>query len=236
MNFLKNNLANGFTLANLFSGCIGIAFLFKGQYEITAICILFSLIFDFFDGFVARLLKANSELGIQLDSLADMVSFGFLPGVAMYKLLEGYTLTLGNSFVFELSYLGYFITLMSCLRLAIFNLDDSQSYHFVGLNTPTNTLLIFGLYYSLQTQNSFLDIVNVPWILILLTALSSYLLISPIKMFALKFKSLTLADNLPKLILLLGSIVLLLIFKTVGIPLIVIYYILLSLAFQKSMN
>ncbi|MHA6696380.1 CDP-alcohol phosphatidyltransferase family protein [Chryseobacterium sp. A321] len=236
MNFIKNNLANGFTLANLFSGCIGIVHLFQGQYEITAICILLSLLFDFFDGFVARLLKANSELGVQLDSLADMVSFGFLPGVAMYKLLEGYTLTLGSDVVFELSYFGFFITLMSCLRLAIFNLDDSQSYHFVGLNTPTNTLLIFGLYYTFQTQNSFLDALNAPWILVGLTALSSYLLVSPIKMFALKFKSFTLGDNLPKILLLLGSIALLLLFKTVGIPLIVVYYIVLSLAFQKTMN
>ncbi len=235
MNFLRNNLANGFTLANLFSGCVGIVQLFLGNYELTALCIILSLVFDFFDGFVARLLRANSNLGIQLDSLADMVSFGFLPGLTMFKLLESYSITLPMELVFELKYLGFLITLFSCLRLAIFNLDTTQKYHFVGLNTPTNTILIFGLYYAMQTQDSFLDSLNQPLILVALTILSAYLLISPIKMFSLKFKSMDLRENTPKLILALGSIVILLLFKSVGLPLIVIFYILLSLLFQKKM-
>lgn len=83
MNFIKNNLANAFTLGNLFSGCIGAIHLLSGDYQVTAVCIIISLVLDFFDGFVARALDANSSLGIQLDSLADMVSFGVVPGFAM---------------------------------------------------------------------------------------------------------------------------------------------------------
>jgi CDP-diacylglycerol--serine O-phosphatidyltransferase len=94
-----------------------------------------------FDGFVARALKANSELGVQLDSLADMVSFGFLPGLTMYKALEGFgDQAFGISLPFDIKYIGLLVTLFSCLRLAIFNLDEDQKYYFKGLNTPSNTI------------------------------------------------------------------------------------------------
>lgn len=89
MNFIRNNFANALTLGNLFFGSVGAIQLVLGDYKTTALCIICSLVLDFFDGFVARALKANSELGVQLDSLADMVSFGFLPGLTMYKALEG---------------------------------------------------------------------------------------------------------------------------------------------------
>ena len=155
MNFIKNNLANAFTLANLFSGSIGVIQLLNGNYMITAICIILSLILDFFDGFIARALKSNSYLGAQLDSLADMVSFGLLPGIVMYKALEPFgTQLFGMELPFEIKYFGLFITLFSCLRLAIFNLDEEQTYYFKGLNTPSNTILIFGLYYFVQEKNS----------------------------------------------------------------------------------
>src|SRR5690606_35985085 len=135
MNFIKNNLANAFTLANLFSGSVGVIHLINGDYQTTAICIILSLILDFLDGFVARAMKSNSELGVQLDSLADMVSFGLLPGIVMYKALEPFgNQLLGMELPFEIKYLGLFVTLFSCLRLAIFNLDDEQTYYFKGLN------------------------------------------------------------------------------------------------------
>src|SRR6218665_105241 len=215
MNFIKNNLANAFTLGNLFSGCIGIVHLFLGDYQTTAICIIISLILDFFDGFIARAMNSSSNLGGQLDSLADMVSFGFLPGVAMYKMLE-YELGIWEYPSF-LKYFGLLITLFSCLRLAIFNLDDDQKYYFKGLNTPSNTILIFGIYYLTQVplpENlEFLfgeNLTNIHFfpslpLLILITILSSWLLISPIKMIAMKFKSKQLKDNYPKLALLIGG-------------------------------
>ena len=144
MNFIKNNLANAITLGNLFSGCIGAVHLLLGDYQTTAICIILSLVLDFFDGFVARALKANSNLGTQLDSLADMVSFGLIPGLAMFKMLEPFGTDLfGMQLPFEIKYFGFLITLFSCLRLAIFNLDEDQKYYFKGLNTPSNTILIF---------------------------------------------------------------------------------------------
>lgn len=242
MNFIKNNLANAITLGNLFSGCVGAVHLIIGDYQTTAICIILSLILDFFDGFVARALKANSNLGTQLDSLADMVSFGFIPGLAMFKMLEPFgNELLGMQLPFEIKYFGFLITLFSCLRLAIFNLDEDQKYYFKGLNTPSNTILIFGIYYVIQTLQSGNQFGTLSFnfnveILLLLTVISSWLLISPIKMIAMKFKSMKLQDNYPKLALLIGAILILIIFKTVGIPLVILYYILISLIFQKQLK
>lgn len=244
MNFIKNNLANAFTLGNLLSGAVGAIHLITGDYQTTAVCIAISLILDFLDGFVARALKSNSNLGAQLDSLADMVSFGLVPGLAMYKMLEPFgTGLLGMALPFEIKYFGLVITLFSCLRLAIFNLDEEQKYYFKGLNTPSNTILIFGILYvlekSLEADNrhnysGFTDIT--PLLLIGLTIISSWLLVSPIRMISLKFKSKLLKDNYSKLALLIGSILILLFFKTAGIPLIIVYYILISLIFQKEFN
>lgn len=238
MNFIKNNLANVFTLANLFSGSIGVIQLLNGNYKITAICIILSLILDFFDGFIARALKSNSNLGAQLDSLADMVSFGLLPGIVMYKALEPFgTQLFGMELPFEIKYFGLFITLFSCLRLAIFNLDEEQTYYFKGLNTPSNTILIFGLYYFVQEKNiSINEFSEAPVVLIFITIISSWLLISPIKMIAMKFKSMKLEDNYPKIALLFGAVLILILFKTIGIPLVILYYILISIVFQRQLK
>ena len=226
-----------FTLANLFSGSIGVIHLINGDYKTTAICIIISLILDFLDGFVARALKSHSNLGAQLDSLADMVSFGLLPGVAMYKMLEPFgTELFGMMLPFEIKYLGLFITVFSCLRLAIFNIDDEQKYYFKGLNTPSNTILIFGMFYVLNEVGNYSFLRANPVLMVAVTALSSWLLVSPIKMIAMKFKSMKVQDNIPKIVLLIGAILILLIFKTVGIPLVIIYYILISLIFQKQLN
>lgn len=237
MNFIKNNLANALTLGNLFSGCIGAVHLMIGDYQTTAVCIVLSLVLDFFDGFVARALKANSNLGTQLDSLADMVSFGLVPGLAMFKMLEPFgNEVFGTSIPFDIKYFGFLITLFSCLRLAIFNLDEDQKYYFKGLNTPSNTILIFGLYLAHKELSAFGFLFENEIYLLILTAISSWLLISPIKMIAMKFKSMKLQDNYPKLALLIGAILILFIFKTVGIPLVIIYYILVSLIFQKQLK
>lgn len=242
MNFIKNNLANAITLGNLFSGCVGAVHLISGDYQTTAICIILSLVLDFFDGFVARALKANSNLGTQLDSLADMVSFGLIPGLAMFKMLEPFgSEVLGLHLPLEIKYLGFLITLFSCLRLAIFNLDEDQKYYFKGLNTPSNTILIFGIYLLTTPyfpfENYAFDKNSTPvLILLVITILSSWLLISPIKMIAMKFKSMKLQDNYPKIALLIGAVLILIIFKTVGIPLIIIYYIIISLIFHKQLK
>lgn len=237
MNFIKNNLANALTLGNLFSGCVGAVHLMIGDYQTTAVCIVLSLLLDFFDGFVARALKANSNLGTQLDSLADMVSFGLVPGLAMFKILEPFgNEVFGTSIPFDIKYFGFLITLFSCLRLAIFNLDEDQKYYFKGLNTPSNTILIFGLYLAHKELSAFDFLFENEIYLLILTAISSWLLISPIKMIAMKFKSMKLQDNYPKLALLIGAILILFIFKFVGIPLVIVYYIVISLIFQKQLK
>ncbi|MBD8018541.1 CDP-alcohol phosphatidyltransferase family protein [Kaistella pullorum] len=236
MNFIKNNLANAFTLANLLSGTIGVINLITGNYQITALCIIISLILDFFDGFIARAMKSNSNLGAQLDSLADMVSFGVLPGITMYKALDPFGAQfLGAELPFELKYLGLFITLFSCLRLAIFNLDEEQTYYFKGLNTPSNTILIFGLYYAFLETEAFSFLFENQLLLLILTAISSWILIAPIRMIAMKFKSKQIKDNYPKIALAIGAILILIIFKTVGIPLVIIYYIIISVLFRKQL-
>ena len=237
MNFIKNNLANALTLGNLFCGCIAVIHIINHNYHIAAVCLVLSLALDFFDGFVARALKSNSNLGAQLDSLADMVSFGLLPGVTMFKALEGF----GNQFMdfelpFQLKYLGLFVALFSCLRLAIFNLDEEQSYYFKGLNTPSNTVLIFGMYYAFQETGMFWRTFENPIFLVGLIAASCWLLICPIKMIALKFKSMKLKDNYPKLILLLGGILLISILGLAGIPMVIVFYIIVSLIFQKQLQ
>ncbi|SUX48080.1 CDP-alcohol phosphatidyltransferase family protein [Chryseobacterium indoltheticum] len=237
MNFIKNNLANAITLGNLFSGCIGAVHLILGDYQTTAICIILSLVLDFFDGFVARALKANSNLGTQLDSLADMVSFGFIPGLAMFKMLEPFGNELfGLQLPFEIKYFGFLITLFSCLRLAIFNLDEDQKYYFKGLNTPSNTILVFGLLYAFKETQSFSFLLENELYLLIFTVVSSWILISPIKMIAMKFKSMKLQDNYPKIALLIGSILILAIFKIVGIPMVILYYIVISIIFQKQLK
>ncbi|MDR6923339.1 MULTISPECIES: phosphatidylcholine/phosphatidylserine synthase [Chryseobacterium] len=237
MNFIKNNLANLLTLANLLAGCIGAIHLILGDYQTTAICLILSSIFDFFDGFVARAVKSNSNLGLQLDSLADMISFGLIPGLTMFKALEPFgSELLGMHFPFEIKYIGLLVTVFSCLRLAIFNLDEEQRYYFKGLNTPTNTVLLFGLYYAFKETGNFSFLFENELFLIALTIITSWLLISPIKMMAMKFKSKTLKDNYPKVILLAGGIAILAFFQIVGIPMLVIYYILVSLIFQGQLK
>ena len=231
MDFIRNNLANAFTLGNLFSGSIGVIQLLNDNYEITALCILISAVLDFFDGFIARALKSNSELGVQLDSLADMVTFGVLPGLTMYVMLGD----IANCHFFWLKYLGLFITLFSCLRLAIFNIDDEQTYYFKGLNTPSNTFLIFGLYFAYQTTGSFSFLIENKILLLVLTALSSWLLVSPIKMIAMKFKSKKIEDNYPKLAFVVGIIPIMILFGWAGIPLSIVYYMLISIIFQNKL-
>ena len=237
MNFFRNQLANMFTLGNLFSGTIGVIHLIQNDLHTAFLCMVISLVLDFLDGFVARALKSSSSLGAQLDSLADMVSFGVLPGIAMLKMLEPFGSEIfGISLPFEIQYLGLFITLFSCLRLAIFNIDDEQKYFFKGLNTPTNTVLILGLLYASHESGFVTSLVESPLFLLGLTALSSWLLISPIRMIAMKFKSKRIQDNLPKIVLAAGAVLLLLFFRTLALPMLVLYYILVSVIFQKHLR
>jgi len=224
---MKRHIPNAITCANLFSGCIGIVFAFKGDLQIAAYFVILSGIFDFFDGMVARLLHVKSAIGKDLDSLADMVSFGFLPGVIMFSLLKVSDYTSAY-----LPYLGFIITIFSALRLAKFNNDERQTEDFIGLNTPMNTLFICSLPYI---YNDYPAVIGSTILLIAITAITSFLLISEIKIFSLKFNDLSWAKNKIKFIFLILSAALIAVLQFVAIPFVLVLYIALSfLHFKQS--
>ncbi len=222
------HLPNFLTCCNLLCGCIGIVFLLQGRGIPAAYFVWIACVFDFFDGFAARVLKVSSPIGKELDSLADMVSFGVLPAMVMYTMLAEST----TSDVIPFS--GFLIAMFSALRLAIFNIDETQRDSFKGLNTPANTLFITSLPLIKPSVGDWLYATQV---LLAITLVFSLLLVSRIEIFALKFKNFSWADNKLRFTFLILSVLLLLIFKVVAIPLIILLYIGLSLgdrAFSRS--
>ncbi|WP_103071258.1 CDP-alcohol phosphatidyltransferase family protein [Aquimarina sediminis] len=247
--WIKKQIPNIITLFNLFFGCIAVIFAVKGNLELAALFVGLGIFFDFFDGFAARVLNAQSELGLQLDSLADMVTSGVVPGIAMYQML---TQVFGNPFYAEsttasdlsllginmgyLSLLGLLITLASAYRLAKFNIDTRQTTSFIGLPTPANTLLIMSLPLILKFQQEpwIVEIILNKWFLIGLTLISCYLLNAEIPLFALKFKTWGFAENKVRYIFLLLAIVLIFLLKFLAIPCIILLYVFMSLFFSKK--
>ncbi|WP_017258322.1 CDP-diacylglycerol--serine O-phosphatidyltransferase [Pedobacter arcticus] len=214
---IKKHIPNALTCANLLSGCIGSIYAFNGDLKTVAFFVIISGIFDFFDGFAARLLNVKSEIGKELDSLADVVSFGFLPGMIIYKLL----MLSGLGWI---AYTGFLITIFSALRLAKFNVDTRQTEDFIGLNTPMNTFLIISLPYLLDT----FSFISNPYFLITLTALLSYLLVSELRLFSMKMSGLQWQANKYKFIFLIVSLLLLAFLQFIAIPLILVLYIVFS--------
>tara|TARA_R110000868_G_scaffold14075_17_gene65852 strand:- start:28721 stop:29497 length:777 start_codon:yes stop_codon:yes gene_type:complete len=236
---MKKQIPNFITLLNLLCGCIAVVFAVNGIFELAALFVFLGIIFDFFDGFAARILNVKSELGLQLDSLADMVTSGVVPGVVMFKLLEmsfsgGWNT--GNSFSkgLEISslvpLLGFIITLASAYRLAKFNIDENQANSFIGLPTPANTLLIISLPLILFYHNNEIlnNIILNKWFLIGLTFLSAFLLNCKLELFALKFKNWSFKDNTLRYVFLMISIVLLATLKYMAVPAIIVFYLLSS--------
>lgn len=223
---IKKHIPNAITCANLFSGCIGIVYAFKGNLEIAAYFVLLSGIFDFFDGFAARLLHVKSNIGKELDSLADMVSFGFLPGVVMFQLL-----TQSDANSEYLPYLAFIITVFSALRLAKFNIDTRQTEDFIGLNTPMNTLFVVSLPFI---QKDYPAVIHSSALLIALTLVLSGLLVSEIRIFSLKFSSTSWQANKIKYIFLILSALLIPVLKFTAVPIILVLYIGLSLIHFKN--
>lgn len=218
---MKKHIPNAITCANLFSGCVGVVFAFKGQLEVAAYCVLISGIFDFFDGMAARLLQVKSAIGKELDSLADMVSFGFLPGVVMYQLL----LKSDVSHPY-LPYLAFLITIFSALRLAKFNIDERQTTDFIGLNTPMNTLFIVSLPFIARDYPA---VIQSAALLSGIIFLTSYLLVSEIRIFSMKLGDTRWAANKFKYIFLILSVVLAIFLQFTAVPFILILYIGFSL-------
>jgi len=187
------------------------------------------IFFDFFDGFFARLFKVSSPLGLQLDSLADMVTSGVAPGFVMYSLFLNSAHELGTNPA--IPFLGFIVTLGSCYRLANFNIDTRQTDSFIGLPTPANSLFILSLPLVLKFSDSLLmlEILTNQWVLLVITLCSAYILNAEIPLFSLKVKKFNLKDNALQVIFLLVSIVLVVLLQYIAIPLIVIFYVLLSI-------
>ena len=214
------HIPNFLTCCNLFCGCLGIVFALEGRTTPAAYFVWIAGVFDFFDGFAARMLKVSSPIGKELDSLADMVSFGLLPSVVLYNML------LAADAPPYVPYLAFSVAIFSALRLAIFNLDDRQTDSFKGLPTPANALFITAL--PLLT-GSFAAPLNEYWVLGLIAVLSSYMLVSGIELFALKFKNFSWQDNKIRFTFLGLSVLLLVTLQLAAIPVIILLYVALSL-------
>jgi CDP-diacylglycerol--serine O-phosphatidyltransferase len=227
---LKAFVPNFITLLNLLSGGIAVIFAVKGDLSTAALFVFFGIFFDFFDGFLARKLNVSSEMGLQLDSLADLVTSGLAPALVLVNLIELSILPSQDANCF-LPYLGLLVLLCSAYRLAKFNISTEQSQFFIGLPTPANALLIMSLPLVLDYQNSdsYNALILNPFFLVVVTLLSSFLLNAPVKLIALKFKTWNFSENASKYILIIFSLVGLILFKFAGIPLIIIFYIMLSL-------
>ncbi|MEZ2335634.1 CDP-diacylglycerol--serine O-phosphatidyltransferase [Mucilaginibacter sp. RCC_168] len=231
---VKKHLPNAITCANLFSGCIGIVFAFQGNLIIAAYAIFLSSIFDFFDGLASRVLNSYSFIGKDLDSLADMVSFGFLPSAILYELyLKAPQIDHISPY---LCYVAFLITVFSALRLAKFNNDTRQSDSFIGLPTPANAIFIASLPLIMQQYHGLDTYILNPYILTVLVAVMCVLLVSEIPLMSLKFKNRDFNKNIFRYLLLLFSAILILFFKFVAVPVVIFIYITLSLIQFKFTN
>jgi len=239
---MRKNIPNFITSLNLLSGCIALVFAFDGELVMTSVFIGLGAFFDFIDGFAARLLKVNSSIGKELDSLADVITFGLVPGVVIYQLMQldlsapGFYVSKSPVFTF----LAFLIPVFSAIRLAKFNTDTRQEEVFYGLPTPASALFLgsFPLVLMQQKLPFGLSIDGIHalitnfYVLASLTVLVSWLMVSEIRLFSLKFKSFDWEKNKVRYIFLGISIALLVILHFVAMPLIIILYVLLSVIFK----
>jgi CDP-diacylglycerol--serine O-phosphatidyltransferase len=243
-------IPNIITSLNLLCGCVAIMFAVSGDLVSASFFAFAGIFLDFFDGLAARVLNAQSQVGLQLDSLADVVTSGVLPGIVMVQLLSealtGTSLDIGtifsdtaNSTSIEsyLPFIGLLIAVASGYRLAKFNVDTRQTTSFIGLPVPANTLLILSLplILSFQAGQQITEIILTPWFLIIITLVSCVLLNAEIPLFGLKFKTWNFKDNAVRYLFLIASILLLVVLKFIAIPIIIFSYILVSL-FWKPLD
>src|SRR5690606_14519810 len=246
---MLKQIPNIITSLNILCGCVAILFAVSGDLITASFFVFLGIFFDFFDGLAARLLKAQSEVGLQLDSLADVITSGVAPGVVMFQLfnlsyfhqmqtltetfsLEGWNVGVNN----YMPLIGLLIVIASAYRLAKFNVDTRQTTGFIGLPTPANALLILSLPLILQFQFSEMaeTIILNKWFLIGMTLLSCILLNAEIPLFALKFKTWDFKSNAARYVFLILCVVLLVMLKFLAIPFIILLYILLSLFKHKE--
>jgi CDP-diacylglycerol--serine O-phosphatidyltransferase len=250
------NVPNLFTLLNLVFGCVAIIFILQTGQTIAyveregftswnlpekiawgSLFIFAAAIVDFLDGFVARLFKSTSAMGKQLDSLADVVSFGVAPGLIMYQLLRISFAKEEDGLDVSISWLlpSLLIPCAAAWRLAKFNLDESQAFSFKGLPTPAGGIVIASLPIIIFYQQFGLETtLTNKWFLYLIIIVISYLMISNLRFISMKFKNFNAKENFPKYLLIIFSIVALIFLKAVAVPVILVFYILVSLIFPKG--
>ena len=223
------NIPNTITCLNLISGCIATYWAFQGDYRMALLFIVIGAVFDFFDGMVARLLHVSSPIGKELDSLAEDITFGFAPSAIIFSYLSHLT-----SYISPLiPYLAFIMAAFSALRLAKFNLDERQALGFIGLPTPANALFWGALIGGLQGYDIHFE--GIEWCIIAGVFISSYLLISEIPMFALKFKTWGWKGNEIKYIFLLTCIPMLFL-GIFGLAAIIAWYVILSAINSYMLN
>ena len=220
---IKQHIPNALTSLNLASGMAGILFVLDGQLDYGAYLIFLAALFDFLDGFVARILKVSSEIGKQLDSLADMVTFGVLPAFILFSLIES------NSDNTYLPYTAFLIGIFSALRLAKFNIDLRQSDRFIGVPTPANALFISTLPFLSEKSPFFGNLLSNPTVLVSIGLIMSYLLIAELPLVALKFKDFSFSKNIFRYLVVASALISLILFGIAGIPFAIILYIALSI-------
>jgi CDP-diacylglycerol--serine O-phosphatidyltransferase len=228
---LKKHIPNFITLLNLLSGIFSIYFGMQGDLQLAGMLIFLAAVFDFFDGFTARLLNAKSAIGVQLDSLADMVSFGVAPAFVLFHTIKTLTVTETPDY---LPFVAFIVPLFAALRLAKFNVDDSQQTSFKGMPTPAVALLLAsfpviilkclaedkGIYYDIVTNVYFLAGTGI---------IASLLMVSNLPMFSLKFTSISWKENQTRFVFIILSIILLMMLRVAAIPVIILLYLLLSI-------
>lgn len=227
---IKKHIPNLLTLLNLFCGCIALVFISDFRFDLAFYFVCLGIFFDFFDGFFARKFGVSGPLGVQLDSLADMVTSGVAPGFVMVYLLAG-------KYVHEpiegyLPWLGFIITLGACYRLANFNIDTRQSDSFIGLPTPANTLFIMSLplVIAAYPNNEIIILLLNKWVLLIITGLSAYVMNAEIALFSLKIKNFSFQKYKLQIGFLVVSVIMMATLKILAVPLIILIYVLLSVA------
>lgn len=226
---MKKHIPNAITLANLLLGCGALVAVFEGKPLMAVWYLVAAAIADFADGAIARALSVNSPLGQQLDSLADMVSFGVVPGAMFYAMLKE---NLAPSLPEAMALGGFVVSVFSGLRLGKFNLDTRQTENFIGMPTPAATILVTGIWLTYEFDSFGVGhILGQPWLLFSLIAIISALLISEIPMFSLKFKQRAWRGNEIKYIFVAASILLLFLFQWAALVMLIGLYVLLNLFF-----
>lgn len=238
---IKNHIPNFITLMNLLAGILSIYLGMKGDLQLSAALIFLAAILDFFDGLLARVLDAKSEIGGQLDSLADVVSFGVAPAFVLFHTIEMTLEMRGEFSQTYLPFIAFMVPLFSALRLAKFNIDEEQSTSFKGLPTPATGILLASFPIMIivclaENKGLYYDIVTNPWFLAATAVACSLLMVSSLPMFALKFSSTNWGENQTRYIFLIISVFLIILLKLAAIPLIILMYLLLSVVslFSKS--